>query len=153
MNQLVDGQHVDSGDWEAHGDLRVFVSGTAYVHAYNRSRVMASGRAWVYLHGEARAILCDEAQTRGTDDGPATIVAIGPHTKIKADGHARVEVFAGEATARDEPRILAHRRAMVWAGSPLREARVLADHRTSLAPGTISYHGFIDRAHVRWRAP
>jgi hypothetical protein len=90
---------VSDGTWEAHGDVRVFVSGTADVHAYGRSRVWASGNAYVFCADQARVAGADDVSGHVYDRGTAVLVgssSMGLHGEAPmADIHGRSRVWMG----------------------------------------------------------
>jgi len=99
QKKLVDGQHVTTGEWEAHGSIRVFISGDAFVALYgSKVRVWASGRAMIGSDGAATIVAADQVSM--SVSGTERVVAIGyedGNPLVHALAHARVDAYGWSA--------------------------------------------------------
>jgi hypothetical protein len=98
--RMVDGQHVDSGEWEAHGPIRIFASGNARVFLYGPVRAWASHLASIISsNGAAFPVAPDiVAADESLVSVAATehVVSIGHehgNPLIIGGGRARIEAY------------------------------------------------------------
>jgi hypothetical protein len=142
---MVDGQHVTTGEWEAHGPIRIFAGGNARVFLYGPVRAWASGVARIVSsNGAAFPVAPDiVAADESLVEVAATehVVSIGHehgNPWIVSEGHARIEAFGWSVVeAHAHVVVRAHGRSSVtkpgvW---DIYEGRVELHGRANPGPG------------------